>query len=118
MPETSRGEYTPPEYTHEAIFELKEPIENILTKLSDKIESGYFNAIVGEDASGRIPALIIGRIISERYKKNSLSSPDLKFVAGSSYIEDYSEESETGKADALYDFFKQYANKNVLLVTE
>lgn len=62
--------------THERASQLKEvdryilsfegPAENLIQQLEVNIEKGLYSHVLGIDASGRIPALIIGNYIAER----------------------------------------------------
>ncbi|MBI1975040.1 MAG: hypothetical protein HYS57_01615 [Parcubacteria group bacterium] len=66
----------------EAIAELREPIQRILSQIGDLIERGEYGLIIGEDASGRIPALIFDRVIRRIYRDKGYLPPETRFVAG------------------------------------
>lgn len=76
---------SPPEeyqFHFEGIENLREPIEKILSQLYDDIEAGAYQLITGDDASGRIPALILNNVIKARYRAKGYSDPEMNFVAG------------------------------------
>lgn len=66
----------------EEVAELEAPIKKIIEKIRDRIESGEYKLVIGDDASGRIPALILGEFLKEIYKINGLSEPDTIFIPG------------------------------------
>ena len=58
-----------PKIKTRSVAELEEPIRVLFEQLSSKFEQGEYTYIVGDDASGRIPALIfeeVAKKISER----------------------------------------------------
>jgi len=61
---------------------LRIPIQNILLQISPNIERGEYSLIIGDDASGRIPALIMGNAIKGLYKERVFEKPEVLFVAG------------------------------------
>jgi len=50
------------------VKDLEEPLEDILEQIKPEIESGTYRLIIGEDASGRIPALVIGGVINRQHE--------------------------------------------------
>ncbi len=70
-------------YNHEdALLELQKPIERILDELRPEIEQGNYSLILGDDASGRIPTLIMAKCIKKIYKEKGFELPLVRFVAG------------------------------------
>ena len=51
------------------VAELREPMQKILQAMRENIEQGDYVAILGEDASGRIPALIFRKIFRRSLRK-------------------------------------------------
>lgn len=51
-------------------------------ELIGSVESGKYNLLIADDASGRIPSLIFHKVIKELYKKNDFPNPKLFFVPG------------------------------------
>jgi len=74
------------ERVREYIRSFEEPAENLLRQLEANIEAGIYSHILGIDASGRIPALIVGEYISKVSKKNGLVVPKRLF-AGTRYTD-------------------------------
>jgi hypothetical protein len=107
-----------PEIKNVPIEDLELPIENILVQIKDKIKQGYYTTIVGDDASGRIPALILKGVFDKLSEKYQFESPELYFLAGGD-----SEMKDLGKQKkvALVKKFiidHSLNQGNVLLVTE
>lgn len=63
------------------IQQLETPLQNILAKIKDKINIGNYTSIIGEDSSGRIPALILRKVINKVYAKKGFERIPLIFVA-------------------------------------
>jgi len=66
-----------------AVFELRNPTERILEKLSPELESGDVQLIIGDDASGRIPTAIFRKVFDVAYKERGFTVPETRFLAGS-----------------------------------
>ncbi|MDO8504392.1 MAG: hypothetical protein Q7S36_00870 [Candidatus Liptonbacteria bacterium] len=82
----------------EAVAELEQPIKEILAQLSHEINCGDYGVIIGDDASGRIPTLMIARIIKAVYENKNFSPPIVRFIAGSSSLNaNYVEQKENKK---------------------
>ena len=73
-----------PEYTHEVIEELRGPLKKIAAELHENIDNHKYSVIIGDDVSGRIPALAIQNFIRAIYKAQE-GSEQIKtlFLAGS-----------------------------------
>ena len=76
-----------------AIEELRRPTESILNQLKPEIDSGAYGVIIGDDASGRLPAILLWKILGIVYEKRGYPKPLLRFVAGS-----------TGLAEGTFNF--------------
>lgn len=93
---------------HKEIAELREPIQELLLQLKEKIDSGEYNLIIGDDASGRIPTLIFERILRNVYREKGFKLPDTIFVAGSgSRRAAIEQEGKTQKLNELFDKYKK-----------
>jgi adenine/guanine phosphoribosyltransferase-like PRPP-binding protein len=68
--------------TLEEISELEEPVKNIIEQIKTRIENGEYGIIIGDDASGRIPALILGSFIKRISKLRNLREPNIIFIPG------------------------------------
>lgn len=98
------------------IAELEDLIKNILgfKLFRERINSGAYDVVIGDDASGRIPALIFSKILKGTYKKSGVEPPKTFFV-GLPRIADKEFEKE------LYDFVEHgvgLSAKRVLIVTD
>lgn len=77
IPEVRERVVTIPE-----ILDLEEPIKNLMEKLRANIERGEYGLIIGDDASGRIPTLILGEVIKRISKLKSVRDPSIIFIPG------------------------------------
>ncbi len=99
--------------------DLEEPIENIVAELRYQIENGSYKYIIGDDASGRLPAIIFWDFLKKVYKDKGLKNPELYFIAGSGAGIDSNIQSE--KRDALRDYIQPLSKEEdgrVLVVTD
>ncbi len=71
------------EYQYSEIEELKEPLLRILELISEDVEKGAYSLIIGDDTSGRIPTLALGRVIKNIYELENHTQPEIRFLAGS-----------------------------------
>lgn len=68
------------------IEDLEGPIEKILGQLRPEIDAGKYSLVISDDASGRIPALMVGHVIKDIYEKKGIPPPMFRAIAGSSHI--------------------------------
>ena len=66
----------------EEVAELEVPIKKIIEKIKDRIERGEYGLIIGDDASGRIPTLILGNFIKNISEKKGLDKLNIVFIPG------------------------------------
>lgn len=66
----------------EEVAELEKPIKKIIEKILPRIESGEYGLIIGDDASGRIPTLILGNFIKKISEQKGLNKPNIIFIPG------------------------------------
>ena len=71
-----------------SIERLKDPIQEIIQQLMKEIDEGKYRVLVGDDASGRIPTLIMANVINALYERNGYPHPFIRFVAGSTFLYD------------------------------
>lgn len=112
--------FTPEEETEETNFGevevLKAPLRELLIELCPAFERGEFDLIIGDDASGRVPSLIIWEIAKQISVWNNVPIPQLKFAAGSRNIPTSAREK---KIAIIEEHFKDVTtNKKKLIVTE
>lgn len=80
----------------QAVRDLKVPIQDIIKQIRPEIEQGAYRLIIGDDASGRIPAFIVGHVCKKIYEKNGLTPPHVRFIAGSTMLDDQAREKKLG----------------------
>lgn len=88
-------------YNFEEIKKLEEPIGNLVVQLEEGILGERYDAIIGDDASGRIPTLVIRKIIEDRIHK---LHPDLTAEEQREALKTY---FVTGAASVTYEQFKK-----------
>ncbi len=109
------------------VEDLRRPTEKILSEIYPEIERGAYQAIIGDDASGRIPALLFRKIINSLYTERGFPTLETRFVAGSRNYQMTDEEIER-KQSLLSEFIHGLRNdlekkhnkpiQKVLIVTE
>ena len=65
------------------VEDLYGPVEKIIKSLYPNIKNGEYGLIIGDDASGRIPALLLNEVIKNLYKEFGYEKPDIRFLSGS-----------------------------------
>ena len=65
------------------VEQMNAPIREILKKISPDIEQGNYGLIIGDDASGRLPTLLLSNIIKAAYHERDYPLPGVRFIAGS-----------------------------------
>lgn len=111
-----------PKIKNKEIAELEEPVRKILHGLSNNINAGEYSVILGEDATGRLPALLFQKILTPIYKNKGFSPPELSFFAGQTFSMRGVEKEKVTK------YFERYfeeiceqtrkENKKFLIVTD
>lgn len=64
------------------VAELEKPIKNIIEKIKERIERGAYGLVIGDDASGRIPTLILGGFIKRISKLRKTRESNIIFIPG------------------------------------
>ncbi len=82
--------------------ELEQPIYSIVTQLKEQINRGEYSVILGDDASGRLPALMVWQVVKELYKRKGYPAPAIRFVAGERYA---MVEAQHKKQQVLQNYF-------------
>lgn len=77
------------ETRYEEIAELEVPIKKIIEKIKERIENGKYGLIIGDDASGRIPAIILGNFIIKISEQRNLEKPNIIFIPGKLKSEEF-----------------------------
>lgn len=76
----------------------------MLAHMKDRINRGDYGLIIGDDASGRIPALIFDKVLKKIYSERNFNSPQTIFLAGSSGL---SQEKVEEKTKKLLNYFEK-----------
>lgn len=108
------------EYANEEIESIRKPFLNLVEKLKEDIDSGTYDTLIGDDASGRIPTLALRNVMAERMRQ---SHPELSpeeerdrlktyFVAGGRI------DTNTENLEEFFDKIKTTVKKRALFVTE
>lgn len=66
----------------EIVGALHEPIKKMLEPVLENIKNSDYQLLIGDDASGRIPTLIVRKFINDAYKHASQPSIPTRFIAG------------------------------------
>ncbi|MEX2090670.1 MAG: hypothetical protein WD989_00875 [Candidatus Paceibacterota bacterium] len=105
----------------EEVAELEKPIKKIIEKIKDRIENGEYGLIIGDDASGRIPARILGDFIREISKIKGLYQPNTIFIPsklqkGGWFFKE--KENQQDKFEQHISKFGAVPNKKILIITD
>lgn len=99
--------------------ELELPIKIIIDKIKSRIENGEYGLIIGDDASGRVPALIPGNFIKKVSESKGLDKPDIIFIPGKPYLLPILD--RTVNVPKLEKYLSKYEitkDKRILIVTD
>ena len=69
--------YTPVERLEAA----RTNFEELVADMAPDIDAGRWDLIIGDDVSGRIPALILADVIKRRYADKDIDPPNIRFIA-------------------------------------
>ena len=79
----------------ELSIEHDEPyLRSLVNQLKEGIQEGRWSAIIGDDRDGRIPALIIGRLMKRAAHELDTPPPKQLFMAGGRDVEPFNERDE------------------------
>lgn len=116
---TSDPETAPPTETSSSIPEiaqLEQPVESLIEQLGPKLEQGQYGLIIGDDASGRIPTLMIDRVMREIYRDHGLNKPETVFIAGSGSTSDtLTGRQKQRKSKDIESLLRGYDQENVTI---
>lgn len=63
--------------------QLESQAESIINQIQEKILRHDYSFVIGDDASGRLPALLFSKLLANIYEKDGLKKPETRFLAGS-----------------------------------
>ncbi len=105
-----------------AVGTMEEPLIRLVDQLKDKFKTGEYFLLIGDDASGRLPALVLKRVANYISDRNGVQRPDMRFIRGGRFdtYERYVKEVDLASQVAvLLETVKaRPTNKRALLVTE
>ncbi len=104
------------EYRREEIPTILPGMVHLLRQLSSRIRADQYSVIIGDDTSGRIPALMVARAVNAYRTSIGLPKLPVRFVEGTS------EQKAKGQRNAFRKFDTLFAGldpaKKALIVTE
>ena len=106
--------------SNEGIARLEVPIKRILEQILPSIEAGEYGLIIGDDTSGRIPALIISHFVGEIYKRKGHHPAPTIFLAGGRHLSSSEKEPKKNKIKEYlkHRSFEPISHNKILYVTE
>ncbi len=104
------------EYQREEIPTILPGMVHLLQQLSSRIRADQYSVIIGDDTSGRIPALMAARAINAYRTSVGLPKLPVRFVEGTSEPRSKGQQKSFRKFDAL--FASLDPTKRALVVTE
>jgi hypothetical protein len=104
-------------YSSEIFETAEEYFDKLLQKMLPAIKNHEYSVIVGDDASGRIPTLVLRKFIAESYKRDGVEPPETFFYAAGLRND---EKLTLEVYEKIYNDFKKKAKKDgkALIVTE
>lgn len=102
----------------EEVAELEKPIKTIIEKIRSRIENGDYGLIVGDDASGRIPALILGNFIKKVSEQKGFDKPNIIFIPGKLKAPILNQDRMMKKLEDHIGSFSATKDKRILIVTD
>lgn len=103
-----------PEFHDSRIEELQRPLESLVEELLPHIREGKYSLLIGDDTSGRIPTLILRKVINSVYGK--IGIPDIPTVFFSPGLA--STEDETKLREKAIREYILRPNTRALIATE
>jgi len=76
------AEIQSPEFELKEFEDTKEQFTNLIRQLTPAIHSQEYGLVIGDDASARLPTLVIGGLMKEIYNEDKKRSPQILFLAG------------------------------------
>jgi|GEM_PF-5132940 len=65
-----------------AVGSLAIPLRSALKQIESEVRSGAYRAVIGDDVSGRLPAIAVTEVLRGIYKAHGHDAPILRFLAG------------------------------------
>lgn len=65
-----------------AVAELESPLRNALRQAAPRLRDGTYGLIIGDDTSGRVPAVIVHDVVRRLHEQRHHDAPPLVFLPG------------------------------------
>lgn len=108
-------------YMFTEMYDMREPLQRITTQIRKQVQNAEYDLVIGDDASGRMPALVLGKFIAKAYKEQGVPSPQRLFFAGAGSGEKtpLDKDELQVKQDNIAEFLRTHKpGKRALVVTE
>ncbi len=92
--------------------------EKIIEQIESEIKAGDIGVVIGDDISGRLPTLIISRVISKLCQNSGEQSPKTIFIAGDNTIKEYEIKLKAEMIQEQIYSIEIPVSKKALLVTD
>jgi len=104
-----------PEFHFREIAEIESAMVSLVRQLKEKIESGEYDTLISDDVGGRIPTLVLRKIIKEHNPDKKLGT--FFIASGKTYLPT---SADTEKYDQLQEHLKKVTDKTKksLVVTQ
>ncbi len=104
-----------PEFHFREVAEIEPAMVSLVKQLKEKIESGEYDTLISDDVGGRIPTLILRKIIKEHNPDKKLGT--LFIASGETYLPT---SADTEKYEQLQEHLKKVTEKTkkTLIVTQ
>ena len=86
--------------------QLENPVRHIINQLKPRIDRGEYKIIIGDDASGRLPTLVLHNILSSIYKSRGFPKLQTRFIAGAHGNPWYKDFLQRKKNDRIREYIK------------
>lgn len=108
------GHETPEEEAEDYIPELENPARRLLGLLRERIDKKEYDSVLGDDADGRIPTLLLGNAIKEIYGEEK--KLEIVFVQGGTLL--WKEPEHADEVKAYLERMRDKLGTRTLIVTE
>jgi len=98
------------EIKHQQMANLERPMMEAFKEVLPNLERGDYDLIIGIDASGRIPTLIMDKLINYIYTKNGHDSLKTRFLAGA--------RNASSKKENVEDKIREWNPQKKVLIVE
>lgn len=101
-----------------ALSQVEHLLRIALERIRDSIDRGEYGLVIGDDASGRIPTLIVGEVLKKLYSNRGFIFPKIRFIAGSTGLGPRAREEKKSRVAEFIGSIKDEFSGRVLIVTD